>query len=111
MTITIPDPKTLKEVTPLRKNKSCGDQANVNESLLFILFVAIYAIILAICTSFPKPDSSTFVSWNDVGAGNIIQLAAAITLCFFAPGFAIVLIITKKTMMKSFAKGTTWIFI
>ena len=52
-----------------------GGQVNVDEFLFFILFVAIYAIVLAICTSIPKPDSSTFVGWNDIGAGSIIQLA------------------------------------
>lgn len=86
------------------KIKSYSDQCNVNKFLFFILFATLYAIILAICVSVSKSDSSIFVSWNDISGSNIIQLAAAITLSFFAPGFAIVLIITKKTTINPLLK-------
>jgi len=94
---------TRSEDTSL-KSKFYGEPCNVNKFLFIILFAALYAIILAICVSISKSDSSIFVSWNDVSGSNIIQLAAAITLSFFAPGFAIVLIITKKTTINPLVK-------
>lgn len=65
------------------------------------LFVIIFTILILICIFTPKENFHIFVNWSEIGILGIAQLSAAIMLCFFVPGFGIVLIITKKYKMNS----------
>jgi hypothetical protein len=64
-----------------------------------ILFVAIFAISILISFFAPQQEFHIFIKWNEIGSRDIIQLGSAIVLCFFLPGYAIVLIITKESKM------------
>jgi hypothetical protein len=66
-----------------------------------ILFVVIYAIAILISSSAHQQEFHIFINWNEIGTTDIFQLGASIALCFFIPGFAIVLVITKKYNINS----------
>ena len=51
-----------------------------------------------------KSDSEIFLSWSNIDAIAIIQLGAAIMICFFMPGYAVVLIITKTCKINPIAR-------
>lgn len=61
-----------------------------------IIFVAIYITLLIIVGFISKPITELFNSWNQFSLVQIVQLVAAIPLCFFAPGYAIVNIIDNR---------------
>ena len=61
-----------------------------------VVFVTIFALLIIISSFSYTQEFHVFTSWKDISMLNIIQLGAAIALCFFIPGFAIVLILTKK---------------
>src|SRR5207342_2279739 len=65
------------------------------------LFVIIFTILILICIFTPKQNFHIFVNWSEIGILGMAQLSAAIMLCFFVPGYGIVLIITKKYKMNS----------
>jgi hypothetical protein len=65
------------------------------------LFVIIFTMLILICIFTPKQNFHIFVNWSEIGILGIAQLCAAIMLCFYVPGFGIVLIITKKYKMNS----------
>ena len=61
-----------------------------------VVFVTIFVLLIIISSFSHEQDFQVFTNWKDISVWNIIQLGAAIALCFFIPGFAIVLILTKK---------------
>ena len=65
-----------------------------------ILFVTIFGSVIAITSFTPNQEFHIFTNWTDIGIIEIIQLASSILLCFFIPGFAIVLILTKKSKIN-----------
>jgi len=67
-----------------------------NGSLSIVTFVILFAIILAIPAFTNNEVTDIYIHWNGIGVSDIINLAAAIMLCFFIPGYALVLIIAKK---------------
>jgi hypothetical protein len=67
-----------------------------NGSLSTILFVIIFVIMIVISSFSFIQDFHIFTNWEAIGAIGIVQLGAAIMLCFFIPGYGIVLILTKK---------------
>ena len=72
----------------------------VNESTASArLFIAIFAILLIICAFGTKVNSDTFTPWNNIDWFGAIQLAAAIAISFFIPGYAILLIIGKSSKL------------
>jgi hypothetical protein len=75
------------------------DQHSRNENLSNILFVAIFGILIIISSISYTQDFHIFTNWENIDAIGIVQLGAAIMLCFFIPGYGIVLIITKKYKM------------
>jgi hypothetical protein len=72
------------------------DHEKENGSLSTILFVTIFGIMIVISSFSLKQDFHIFTNWNDISVFGTVQLATAIMLCFFIPGYGIVLIITKK---------------
>jgi hypothetical protein len=73
-----------------------GDHKNVNGQLASGIFIIIFAILILISSVTYGQEFHIFIDWNEIGIFSIIQLAAAIMLCFFIPGYAIVLILSKK---------------
>jgi len=65
-----------------------------------ILFAIIFATVLVISALGTKEDNHLFIGWNEVGGTHLIQLGAAITLCYFIPGYAVVLMIAKNSRIN-----------
>jgi hypothetical protein len=84
--------------------KAYRDGDNVNDSQFITIFVILYGTLLAISTFISKPDSNIFISWSEIGPSGIIQLAAAILLSFFIPGYALVLLLAKKCKISAMLK-------
>jgi hypothetical protein len=62
-----------------------------------IVFVSIFISSLLICIFLSKPEvDNIYTSWYNVGVVGLITLAAGIILSFFIPGYALVLLLTKK---------------
>jgi hypothetical protein len=61
-----------------------------------ILFVTIFVIVILISSFTFNQNFHIFIDWNEINGIQLIQLGAAIMLCFFIPGYAFVLILTKK---------------
>lgn len=92
--------KTQAGYPSLRASQENGnhsrDHKKKNGPLSSILFVTIFIIVILISSLTLKQDFHIFINWSEIGGMGIIQLGAAIMLCFFIPGYAMVLIITKK---------------
>ena len=80
------------------------DSDNINGSLSIAIFVILYGTLLLISSFISNPDSSIFISWSEIGPSGIIQLAAAILLSFFIPGYALVLLLAKKWKISAILK-------
>jgi len=73
------------------------DQNNIKRQLSNIIFVFLYLIFILICIFFSKPNLDIiYTSWNFISISDIIVLGTGILLSFFVPGYALVLILTKK---------------
>jgi hypothetical protein len=71
------------------------DREKPNGAVASIFFATVFSLLLIIF-AFSSSDFHVFVEWKDIGIIGIIQLAVADALCFFIPGFAIVLILTRR---------------
>jgi len=69
---------------------------NENWQLSSVLFVTFFAILILISSFTNGQKFHIFINWNEIGILGIIQLGAAIMLCFFIPGYALVLVLSKK---------------
>src|SRR5438093_3864834 len=98
------DKHDTKSIAPNSTLSSYDDSDGVNDPQPVTIFVILYGIILAISTFISKPESNIFISWSQIGASGIIQLAAAILLSFFIPGYALVLILAKKCKINPILK-------
>lgn len=67
-----------------------------NRVLLTVSFVTIFVFLIIVSSFGYKQDFPIFTNWKDINVLDILQLGVSIALCFFIPGFAIVLVITKK---------------
>ena len=69
------------------------------------VFVFVFIISLLICIFLSKPDvDDIYTSWYNVGIAGIITLAAGIILSFFLPGYALMLLLTKKYTVSPLLK-------
>src|SRR4030095_1135665 len=72
------------------------DHKKTNSAVRSITFATVFGL-LVVTFAFSQPDDvHLFVEWKYIGLIGIIQLGVANSLCFFIPGFAIVLILTRK---------------
>ena len=79
-----------------KNNIHIEDLKKPNGAITSIFFAIIFALLL-VMTAFSNPvDFHVFFDWKDIGVIGITQLGIAVALCFFIPGFAIVLILTRK---------------
>ena len=75
------------------------------QNILNVLFVIVYAVLLAVVTlgsfnyqSFEAIKNGVFIPWEQFfdSSNNILHLLATISLCFFMPGYAVVKILSDK---------------
>jgi hypothetical protein len=76
------------------------DRKRQNGAVASIFFAAIFAVLIVIFAFSGSDNFHVFIEWNEIGVIGIIQLVVAVALCFFIPGFAIVLILTRKYQMN-----------
>jgi hypothetical protein len=69
-----------------------------------ISFAVIFALLVVTFAFSQSYDGQLFAEWKDIGLIGIIQLGIANSLCFFIPGFAVVLILTRKYEMNPILK-------
>ena len=80
------------------------DHKKTNSAVRSISFATIFAL-LVVTIAFSRPvDGQLFAEWKYIGIIGNIQLVIANSLCFFIPGFAIVLIFTRKYEMNPILK-------
>jgi len=65
-----------------------------------IIFVTIFAVSILICSLNYKQDIHIFTNWDHISAIGLIQLGTATMLSFFVPGYALVLILTKRYIVN-----------
>jgi hypothetical protein len=66
-------------------------------SISNIIFVFVFFASLVICSVFSKPDlEHIYTSWYAIGMIELVTLGAAIILSFFIPGYAVLLLLTKR---------------
>ena len=65
------------------------------------LFTTFYITFILISLLSHNQSYHVFINWNQIDILGIVSLGSAIMLCFFLPGYAIVLILTKKYMINS----------
>src|SRR5438093_6554660 len=94
----------LPKLISSEEGETYRDDHRVNDPGLVTFFVILYGILLAISAFSSNPESNIFMSWSQIGATGIIQLAAAISLSFFIPGYALVLILAKKCKINAILK-------
>jgi hypothetical protein len=61
-----------------------------------IIFLTVYIMQIAIVGLISKADTQLFDSWDHFSMMQTIDLVAAISLCFFLPGYAIVSVIESR---------------
>ena len=80
------------------------DHKKTNSAVISASFATIFAL-LVVTIAFSKPeDVHIFAEWKYMGIIGNIQLVIANSLCFFIPGFAIMLILTRKYEMNPILK-------
>ena len=94
--------ETNYEVQPIStvmntwQNKSLGGSKNGNTALPTMALVTIFASLLVISLFSDDQVFNVFTNWKDIPARDFVELGAAIALCYFIPGFTIVVLIRKK---------------
>jgi hypothetical protein len=67
-----------------------------------IIFVFVFLASLVICSVFAKPDlEHIYKSWYAIGILELVTLGAGIILSFFLPGYAVLLLLTKRYRVNS----------
>ncbi|HXW11965.1 MAG TPA: hypothetical protein VD694_04325 [Nitrososphaeraceae archaeon] len=69
-------------------------QKNRSQSIIF--FVTIFIVFLVISAFTYNENLQIFTSWDNIEPIELGQLFSGVMLCFFMPGYAVVLIITKN---------------
>lgn len=77
-------------------DSSDDDEKNMHAKISNMPFVLAYATLLVICTfSIPRLDV-VYTNWTLLDIINVIELAAGIMLCFFMPGYAVIMLIIRN---------------
>jgi hypothetical protein len=90
--------KSQPEKTKLGQtcNISINQKSQVLLSSVDIIFVSIYVVLTIFQGVVSEPNKQLFEPWNQFSIIQIMLLAAAVPLCFFVPGYAIVNLIDNK---------------
>ena len=66
------------------------------QNMSSIIFVFLFITCIVICSVFSQSDlEHVYTNWYNIGIVGLITLGAGITLSFFLPGYAVLLILTK----------------
>jgi hypothetical protein len=63
-------------------------------------FIIVYILLLVICTSNTYEGTEQFIPWKEFDAIDVIRVAAAISVSFFLPGYALIAIIDKRNQLQ-----------
>ena len=78
-------------------NNNNNYEINISEYRSFITFVVLFLASLLVCTFFSNPEVGLiFKSWNTIDIIGIIGLGAGIAISFFMPGYAVILLLTRR---------------
>ena len=77
-------------------NNSTSQKSQTLISSVDIAFVSIYVVLIIIGGVVSEPNKQLFVPWIQFSIIQVMLLAAAVPLCFFFPGYAVVNIIDSK---------------
>ncbi len=70
---------------------------NISEFKSIIIFVLLFFTSLIVCTFFSDPEvGMIFKSWNTIDIKGIIGVGAGIAISFFMPGYAVILLFTRR---------------
>ena len=98
----------LRDKRRTRYNSNISNDSNLEyrNALLSLIFVITYVVSLLIITlsyPFPSANSELYTEWP--GQFNLARLIAAILLSFFLPGYAIMKMLSDRTIERS-SSGT-----
>jgi hypothetical protein len=95
-----------KRRTRYNSNANNDSNAEYRNAVLSVIFVITYiASLLTITLSFPFPSANSELYTEWPGQFNIARLTAAILLSFFLPGYAIIKMLSDRTIERS-SSGT-----
>ena len=78
-------------------NKNDDNEIKISEYRSIIIFVPLFLASLIICTFFSEPEVGLiFTSWKTIDVVGIIGLGAGIAISFFMPGYAVILLLTRR---------------
>ena len=75
-----------------------GDNDKVS-SLSNLFFILLYAVSIVIVVSGPHSNRDVFLPWDEISVAQLVHLTAAILISFFAPGYAVIGILTPTKKM------------
>ena len=65
-----------------------------------LAFIIVYIFSLVICTSNNYEGPEQFIPWKEFDAIDVTRVAAAISVSFFMPGYALIAIIDKRNQLQ-----------
>lgn len=69
-----------------------------------IVVALIYSVALLILVFFSSQNANVYTEWNQLGIIGIAKTFAAIAVCFFLPGYALISVVCRKTYIKPLLK-------
>lgn len=80
-------------------------EIKISESKSIIIFVFLSLASLIVCFFFSNPEIGLiFKSWNSIHIIDIVGIGAGIAISFFMPGYAIILLLTKRCKINPILK-------
>ncbi len=77
---------------------------NLQDKFSNIIFVTVYLILIVVSALSVSKLDVIYISWNFLDVTATIQLAVGIVICFFMPGYAIILILSGRNKMNPLLK-------
>jgi hypothetical protein len=93
------------DTTKNNNNSQNRNKIKEQDHVTSIIFVFVFLLSILICTFLSTPELDViFKNWNTIGVTEIVGLGAGITLTFFLPGYAVVLLLSKKCRINPILK-------
>jgi hypothetical protein len=86
-----------------RSHNVVGENTQKNNPLSNIIFIGVY-LILIIFSLLAVPNTKIFIHWEQVTPYQLMSLAAAIVLCIFAPGYALISTIDRRCELSRLSR-------
>jgi hypothetical protein len=88
-------------LTLISKSNHYGIDDSNDIPVTDFLFVCIYVALLIIVSVFPYSKLEIFRPRNELSLISLIRLGAAVALCFFFPGYAVISAVDKAHELRS----------